>query len=179
MSQVTLCPYSPHWPKVFAQEQAVLASVFEPMDVVVEHIGSTAVPGLVAKPVIDIVLGAPGLALIDSRIKLLSAAGYEYINRYEDQLPSRRYFVKHAPSSNRIHLHGVELGSEIWRNHLAFRDRLRSDARLRARYEALKLGLAAGLADDKAAYTEAKGPFIQAVLAGQFADGRPYGGGVP
>jgi GrpB-like predicted nucleotidyltransferase (UPF0157 family) len=76
----------------------------------------------------------------------------------------RRYFVKSPADSLRIHLHAVEQGCRIWREHLAFRDALRADADLRCRYQALKLRLAQVHADDKSAYTSAKDPFIQSVL---------------
>ena len=77
----------------------------------------------------------------------------------------RRYFVKSSAPSLRVHVHGVEIGSPIWRAHLAFRDALRSDPDLRAQYQTLKLRLAEEFADEKSAYTDAKGPFIRSVLA--------------
>lgn len=163
---VVLSPYSRDWPAAFAREHDLLVRLFEPLAARVEHIGSTAVPGLSAKPVIDILLGAGSLASIESRIGQLGAAGYEYIARYERDIPLRRYFVKPGGSCCRIHLHAVEQGSQIWSDHLAFRDILRSDPAMHGRYEALKLALANEFAHDKAAYTAAKGPFIKAALAG-------------
>lgn len=167
MSSFVLSQYSREWPETFTREHDLLVRAFEPVAVSVEHIGSTAVPGLTAKPVIDILLGAGSLAAIESRIGQLGTIGYEYITKYERELPMRRYFVKSATSSYRVHLHAVERDSRIWSDHLAFRDMLRSDSNLRARYEALKVGLAAEHAQDKAAYSAAKGPFIQSALAGR------------
>ncbi len=166
MSSIVLSSYSREWPETFVREHDLLVRAFDPVAVTVEHIGSTAVPGLTAKPVIDILLGASSLAAIESRIGQLGTIGYEYITKYERDLPLRRYFVKSATLSCRVHLHAVEQDSRFWRDHLAFRDMLRSDSHLRAKYEALKISLAADLAQDKAAYTAAKGPFIQAALAG-------------
>lgn len=166
MSSIVLSPYSQEWPKTFARERDLLVRSFDPIVVTVEHIGSTAVPGLTAKPVIDILLGAASLAAIESRIDQLGMVGYEYITRYERELPLRRYFVKSSTVSNRVHLHAVEQGTRIWMDHLTFRDMLRSDSRLCASYEALKKELAGNHAGDKAAYTAAKGPFIQSALAG-------------
>ncbi len=80
----------------------------------------------------------------------------------------RRYFVKPAATSLRVHLHAVELGSLLWQEHLAFRDALRTDATLSSRYQSLKLRLAEEFAADKSAYTVAKGPFIRSVLATAF-----------
>lgn len=166
MSGIVLGQYSKDWPVAFAREHDVLVRVFEPLAVSVEHVGSTAVPGLMAKPVIDILLGAGSLALIESRIGQLGAVGYEYIARYERELPLRRYFVKSDISCCRIHLHAVEQGSHLWSDHLAFRDMLRSDPAMRGKYQTLKIGLATEFAHDKAAYTAAKDPFIKAALAG-------------
>jgi GrpB-like predicted nucleotidyltransferase (UPF0157 family) len=107
----------------------------------------------------------PRLDLLASRIPHLVAAGWTYRPEYEATLPQRRYFVRPAAAGPRVHLHGVVEGSALWRDHLRFRDALRADAALRGRYDALKRELAVLHADDKAAYTDAKGPFIRAVLA--------------
>ena len=165
MSSISLSHYSKDWPIAFAREHDLLVRALEPLPVRVEHIGSTAVLGLTAKPVIDILLGAASLAVIESRISHLGSVGYQYIAKYESELPLRRYFVKSSVSCCRIHLHAVVQGSLIWSNHLAFRDMLRSDPAMRAQYEALKVGLATELAHDKAAYTAAKDPFIKTALA--------------
>ena len=88
----------------------------------------------------------------------------------------RRYFVKPASTTPRVHLHAVELGSLFWQEQLAFRDALRVDSELCLRYQSLKLRLAEEFAADKSAYTTAKGPFIRSVLArlgGQDEPGRP------
>ena len=158
-------PYSTEWPGVFRGIREELLGVFSPLVVSIEHIGSTSVEGLAAKPVIDVLLGAQSLADIESRIGPLDGLGYAYVSKYEREIPMRRYFVKPPGASLRVHLHGVALGSPIWREHLAFRDALRGDADLCTRYQCLKLRLAEEFADDKSAYTDAKGPFIRAVLA--------------
>ena len=132
----------------------------------VEHIGSTSVPGLAAKPVIDVLLGASSLADVEAKIKPLSEKGYSYISKYERKLPMRRYFVKKPLSASLpIHLHAVELGCSLWQEHLAFRDTLRADPAVLSQYEALKLRLAQEFSDDKSAYTAAKEPFIQSILS--------------
>ena len=164
MSTVVVSPYSAEWPRHFRLIREELLSVFVPLAVDVEHIGSTSVPSLAAKPVIDVLLGARSLADIESRIGSLRELAYAYVPKYEREIPMRRYFVRPKATTPRVHLHAVESDSRIWHEHLTFRDALRSDSNLRARYEALKLQLAGQFADDKAAYTAAKGPFIQAVL---------------
>lgn len=165
MAAVIVVPYSTDWPGLFAAIRDELVSVCAPTRVAVEHIGSTSVPGLAAKPVIDVLLGAPSLADIAAQIPALRDCGYAYVPKYERELPMRRYFVKSPAASLRVHLHGVERDSRSWREYLAFRDTLRADATLRAQYDTLKLHLAEAHALDKAAYSAAKGPFIQAVVA--------------
>lgn len=165
MSTVVISPYSAEWPRHFRAVREELLAVFAPAAIAVEHVGSTAVPGLAAKPVIDVLLGAGALADVEAKIARLGERGYAYVPKYERELPLRRYFVKPAAALPRIHLHAVELGSRFWREHLAFRDALRADPALRTGYEALKLRLARKFADDKSAYTEAKGPFIRSAVA--------------
>lgn len=160
---VRLVASAAHWPAAAAALATELLAVFAPGEVVVEPIGSTAVPGLLAKPVLDLMLGAASLAAIELRIPALTALGYTYVDRYEHELPERRYFTRQPPAAERIHLHGLVRGDRLWREHLTFRDALRADAELRDRYAALKTELVAyGL--DKEAYTAAKAPFIRAVL---------------
>lgn len=165
MSAVVLLPYDPAWATHYAAIESVLVAVFAPLPIRVEHIGSTAVPGLAAKPVIDVLLGAPTLADVELQIEALGELGYQYVSKYEETLPQRRYFVRAASATPRVHLHAVEQRSDFWRSQLYFRDCLRADALLCARYQALKQRLAREHASDKAAYTAAKAPFIEAVLA--------------
>jgi GrpB-like predicted nucleotidyltransferase (UPF0157 family) len=165
MKAITLAPYSNQWPEQFQQIYRELRQVFLPSQFNIEHIGSTAVPGLAAKPVIDVLLGAPTLELITARIQALAPCGYAYVAKYEAEVPERRYFVRPQTHLPRVHLHGVVQGSRLWREHLGFRNMLRTDANLRAQYQSLKQQLANLFANDKAAYTEAKAPFIQKLLA--------------
>ena len=166
MSSVSIVPHSDDWPLQFKALRAALLEAFAGMGVEVEHIGSTSVPDLAAKPVIDVLLGADSLAAIESRIGAVEGAGYQYVPRYEREIPMRRYFVKPAGSGSlRVHLYGVARGSPIWREHIAFRDALRADESLRAGYQSLKLELATRFAYDKSAYSAGKGPFIRSALA--------------
>lgn len=163
MPNVELMEYSCTWPDRFGVVAGELASAMAGVAVVLEHIGSTAVPGLCAKPVIDVLMGVGDLDGVHRRVEDLAQLGYEYRPTYEAQIPERRYFVRSASEAlPRVHVHGVRRGGRLWTDHLAFRDALRADADLRQRYAALKRSLAEGL--DKGAYTEAKGPFIQDVL---------------
>jgi GrpB-like predicted nucleotidyltransferase (UPF0157 family) len=161
-----LVPYSEEWPSRFAAVRAQLLQAFEPQRVGVEHIGSTAVPGLAAKPIVDVLLGAMALHGIEERIEVLAGLGFEYVRKYEQELPMRRYFVRPAgDASPRVNLHAVVLGSTFWTEHLAFRDALRQDPSLVARYQQLKTTLAKEFEQDRPSYTQAKAPFIEAVVA--------------
>jgi GrpB-like predicted nucleotidyltransferase (UPF0157 family)/uncharacterized protein YhfF len=162
--RVTLVEYSPEWPLQFSAEARAIVSAFAADRVCVEHIGSTAVAGLDAKPIIDILLGAESLAQIESHIPDLERIGYRYISDFEDQLPQRRYFVKPDRADARFHVHAVELGGSFWRDHLRFRNMLRDDAAVREQYRELKRKLAAAFRNDRAGYTDAKASFIRNVL---------------
>lgn len=129
----------------------------------VEHIGSTAVPGLPAKPVLDIIPGVRRLADADACVPRLVAAGFRYISQYEEVFPERRFF--RFDGAARQNLHMVVVGSRFWREHLAFRDALRAEPQTRVAYATLKRALARRFRNDRAAYTDAKGPFIREVVA--------------
>jgi GrpB-like predicted nucleotidyltransferase (UPF0157 family) len=162
---VVLTPYSPLWPAVFDVERALLARVLGDA-VAIEHVGSTAVPGLGAKPVIDMLAGTPDLAIVENRIAQLAAEGYRYHPEFEKGMPERRYFTKLDGAPGRFHLHAVVLGGAFWKRHIAFRDALRGDAQLAQQYWRLKQRLAARFPNDRAAYTDAKSEFIREVLQG-------------
>ena len=165
LDRTMIVPYTNMWPACFERLRKELSPVFQGTDVTIEHVGSTAVPGLAAKPVIDLLLGAPTLGDIESRVADITALGYEYRKHYEAAIPQRRYFTKDAMRGLRVHVHGVERGGQIWREHLFFRDLLRTDASRRSEYEALKRKLAHAHAGDKGAYSLAKRTYIESLLA--------------
>lgn len=165
--RVVLLDHQPEWAQqaaaVVAELQALPGLAAWP----IEHIGSTAVPGLCAKPVLDLLLGLPDLdAAANQLIAALPPAGWQYRPEHEATLPERRYFTRAAtPDCPRLHLHAVQQGGSFWQRHLAFRNALRQRPEWAAQYGALKQQLAQVHARDAAAYTEAKGPFIRACLA--------------
>jgi len=162
-NQVLLVPYDPGWPRRFDEERRVLAAVFAGTEAVIEHVGSTAVPGLGSKPVIDVMVGIPALTVVEDRIPALEAVGYEYVREYEAQLPERRYFRKPRLGPRTFHVHCVVKESDSWLRHLAFRDYLRAHPEAAAAYYRLKEDLATRVTKEE--YTEAKRPFIEQVLA--------------
>lgn len=121
-----------------------------------EHIGSTSVPGLAAKPCIDIMARVHPLPLPDARVEALVRLGYEYLG--EHGLPGRHYFRK---GPHDVHLQVVSFDTEHWAQHLVFRDFLRAHPGSANRYERLKLELALRFAHDRAAYNEGKAPLIR------------------
>ena len=161
---VSLSAYSPMWPAVFGIEKERLLLTLGGA-VQVEHIGSTAVPGLGAKPVIDILVGAPEISIIERRIPQLVENGYRYVQEFEKAIPERRYFTRIDGQPGSFHVHAVVLDSAFWRSHLAFRDALRADPALAGQYWKLKQQLAARFPNDRTAYTDAKSGFIRTVLA--------------
>lgn len=160
---IHIVAYDPTWPRRFDEERQVLAAIFASSDAVIEHVGSTAVPGLGAKPVIDVMIGVPALDEVERRIPALEASGYEYVRQYEQQLPDRRYFRKPRLGSRAFHVHCVLTGSGFWARHLAFRDYLRAHPESAAVYDALKRDLASRVSKEE--YTDAKSPFIEGILA--------------
>jgi GrpB-like predicted nucleotidyltransferase (UPF0157 family) len=155
-------PYDPSWPTIFAAEADALRRRFSAagLSVSLEHTGSTAVPGLAAKPILDILGGHPIGALVQDYVDVLAAEGY--VHRGEQGIPGRQFFRRGNPRA--YHLHLTAIDSAFWSDHLTFRDRLRADDDLRDAYAALKSDLAARFPRDREAYIAAKEPFVKAVL---------------
>ena len=163
-NQVVIVCYDHRWPTRYEEERAKILKAIRDKLVIVEHIGSTAVPGLAAKPITDIMAAVRRLADAEACIGPLQRIGYQYVPEYELELPERRYFHKGLPESRTHHLHVVEITSDFWRRHLLFRDYLRTHPEVAREYEALKRRLAERYRFDRQAYTEAKTEFIQAVV---------------
>jgi GrpB-like predicted nucleotidyltransferase (UPF0157 family) len=156
---VELVDYDPSWAELFESERAALAPIFDGQAVAIEHTGSTSVPGLCAKPIVDVLIGLRELALADDQFAGMERLGYHYLG--EHGLPGRLFFRK-EPRTH--HVHVVEHGGEVWERQLTFRDALRSDADERRRYDEFKRRLAAE-GHPREAYAELKTPFIREVEA--------------
>jgi GrpB-like predicted nucleotidyltransferase (UPF0157 family) len=159
--EVFVVDYDPTWPERYQEERARIAETLRHVGVAIEHVGSTAVPGLAAKPIIDIMVGVRELTDGERCIEPLEAVGYEY--RGEAGIPDRLFFRKGDPRSH--HLHLVKQRSEFWERHVLFRDLLRERPDIAAQYAALKRELAVKYRTERLQYTEAKTPFIEAALA--------------
>lgn len=169
--EVAIVPYDPRWPYLFQQEQAHLRSCLPPGLVGrIEHFGSTAVPGLGAKPIVDVLVEVSDLEATKSQIApLLEAQGYDYLWRPthgEDGPPWYAWFIKRDPASGARthHIHMVEAHFEHW-DSLLFRDYLIQHPETAREYETLKRRLAGEHPHDRVAYTNGKAEFIQAVTA--------------
>jgi GrpB-like predicted nucleotidyltransferase (UPF0157 family) len=167
---VAVMPYDPNWPKMFARERDHLRSCL-PRDLVkrIEHFGSTAVPGLVAKPIVDILVEVTDLEETKRRIApVLEAQGYDYFWRpsWGDSTPPfYAWFIKRDESGSRTHhIHMVEAHFEHW-DRLIFRDYLAQHPDVAREYGELKTHLSERHDRDRIAYTDAKTDFILAVTA--------------
>jgi GrpB-like predicted nucleotidyltransferase (UPF0157 family) len=164
---VALVPYDPRWPELFRLEKEHLLSCL-PTDLIrrVEHFGSTAVPGLAAKPVIDMLVEVADLGQTRARIApLLEAQGYDYFWRPtcgEDGPPYYAWFIKRDPASGARthHVHMVEAGFREHWDRLLFRDYLVAHPEVAREYQVLKLRLASEHPNDRVAYTEGKTRFV-------------------
>lgn len=161
---IEIQPYDPQWPLRFSEEAARLRWVLPAaLKVTLEHFGSTAVPGLAAKPILDIMLIAPEQAQWQSVIAPLESLGYLYWA--ENPRSDRMFFVKGMPpfGLKRSHHVHVRLPQDTERE-LGFRDYLRQHPEIATQYAALKQELAARFPTDREAYTQAKSSFIETVL---------------
>jgi GrpB-like predicted nucleotidyltransferase (UPF0157 family) len=164
MQRVFLVPSDPRWPGEYARESsAVAAAIGEPL-VAIHHIGSTAIPGIHAKPVIDILAAVGNLLRLDEQTPRLEALGYEALGEFG--IPGRRYFRKDDAAGNRTHqIHAFQLGSPQIERHLAFRDFMRAHRDCAEQYDALKQRLARQFPSDISSYTDGKDEFIRAMDA--------------
>ncbi len=156
---ILLAQPSAEWAPAFASIQRQLSAALGP-EFRVEHVGSTAIPGIPAKPVIDIQVSVPDLADEAAYVPAIESIGVELRVREPDL--GHLYF-RNSPRTIQVHV--CPIGSKWERDHLLFRDYLRANPRVAADYAALKQASAEQYGDDRLAYTEAKGPFVEAALA--------------
>jgi GrpB-like predicted nucleotidyltransferase (UPF0157 family) len=160
---VRIVPYDPLWPARFEVERArIEQAIGSWITGGIHHVGRTAVPGLAAKPVIDIMVGVEDLASSRDCLGELGKLDYQYAPYRAAEM---HWLCKPGPARRTHHLHLLPTGSRRYRAELAFRDMLRSRRDLACRYEKLKRILADEHRDDREAYTDAKQGFIAEVLA--------------
>ena len=153
---------SPGWPRVFEREAAAILTACRPWVTEVYHVGSTSVPGLAAKPVLDMMPIAAGPSEARETVPRMTALGYRCLGEYG--IPGRLYFEKDVDGRDVAHVHMFPLAHPAIRTHLAFRDYLRTHPDAARDYERLKRELAAKHRDDREAYTDAKAAFIEGII---------------
>ena len=159
---IHIAPYDESWPERFNQEQAVLNRTLSHwLTGAIEHVGSTAVPGLAAKPVIDIMVGVESLEASRPAIAVLGKIDYCY---FPYRAESMHWFCKPSPSFRTHHLHLVPFQSPLWVERLAFRDYLRTHAEAVREYAEFKYRLAQQHRFDRESYTDAKTSFVMRIV---------------
>lgn len=160
--KVKLSPYQSVWTQLYEEEKRRLEEVIGEGIVDIQHIGSTAVLGLKAKPILDIGIAVKNFEEAFALVSPTESLGYTY--RGENGIPRRHYFVKGPPNKRTHHIHMFEEVDEEWAKHLLFRDYLWTHPETLTAYQALKEDLAKRYPRDREAYTDGKHTFIQKVL---------------
>jgi GrpB-like predicted nucleotidyltransferase (UPF0157 family) len=166
---VRVVPYDERWPALFEAEAKRIIEAIEHArlpSLAVEHVGSTAVPALVAKPILDIAAGRPARTTPSEYIAAFESLGYVY--RGDGGLPGREFFRRGALRSHHVHL--VEWNGTHWMRYLRFRDALRDNPALRDAYGELKQSLASKYPRDREAYIAGKTDFVERVVRSESAE---------
>jgi NAD-dependent deacetylase len=161
-SRIEIVDYNPVWPTEFQSEAEAVSRALGPLVVAIEHIGSTSVPGLAGKPVIDLLVGSSSLDLAAGQIEAMESLGYAF--RGELGLEGRLFFFQKGAETSSHHVHAVLHGEEQWHRHLAFREYLRANPDEATRYAAAKRRLAAEASYDWYEYVERKDAFVSEVF---------------
>ncbi len=176
--KIHVIAYDAQWAVLFESESRRLTKLWPDKTLSIEHIGSTAVPGLAAKPVVDILIGTDDMIELQAMVSKLTDADYRYIPEYEKYIPERRFFIRpknnveeksinwnpdYGARDHLFHIHAAARTSPFWGRHITFRDVLRRDKALRDAYADLKYKLSENVPEDKNTYAQGKFEFIQAV----------------
>ena len=168
MRAIVVVPYDEKWPEAFSDERSLIKEMLGDVAVTIYHIGSTAVPGLSAKPVIDILLEVSTIDELDKCQTAMSNSGY--VGRGENDIPGRRYFIKGG--NRRSHqVHAFSTGHEQIERHLAFRDYLRKNSDSAGAYAEIKRAAARVCHNDPQGYSALKAKFIEHHLQLALNDG--------
>jgi GrpB-like predicted nucleotidyltransferase (UPF0157 family) len=157
---VRLAPYNAGWVQVYEAERARIEAAIGTHILEVQHVGSTSIPGIAAKPIVDIAVGVASFEGARVCIAPMEALGYTY--RGENGIPGRHYFTRGDPTLYHVHMH--EITSRAWGNLVLFRDYLLEHPEEAQAYWALKERLAGQHCHDRRAYTDGKAAFIERIL---------------
>jgi len=162
MRKVEVVPHNPEWRAVFEEEAGLIAAALGANAAAIHHIGSTSVPNIYAKPVIDLLIEVGDITELDKQSSAMESLGYEVMGEFG--IPGRRYFRKDAPGGIRTHqIHAFERGSAEAGRHLAFRDYLTAHPADALEYSELKRKLAEEHPHDLDAYMDGKDGFIEEI----------------
>jgi GrpB-like predicted nucleotidyltransferase (UPF0157 family) len=162
MRKVEVVPHNPNWNRAFQDESTQVIVALGDNVIAIDHIGSTAIATISAKPIIDILVSVADIAKVDDRNASMHALGYEVMGEYG--IAGRRYFRKDNESGIRTHhVHVFTVGSAQINRHLAFRDYMRVHPEEAQRYSDLKQTLAKQYPDDIEGYMDGKDKFIKAI----------------
>ena len=159
---IEIVDYCSDWPRIFERESKAILAACRPWVTELHHVGSTSVPGLAAKPILDILPVAAGPAEAHEAVSRMTELGYRY--RGENGIAGRFYFDRVVDGRTVMHVHMFPAGHDEVRRHLAFRDHLRRNHEVASEYERLKRELAIRYRDDRRTYTESKANFITGVI---------------
>ncbi len=159
---VNLVDYNPKWPELFLQESNILRQTLALAKSSIEHVGSTSIPGMIAKPILDIAVLVDDLEIAEQWKDKLKSIGYWY-KEFEPEIPDRRFFAKGPRSKRTVYLHVVN--SKEFDSLLKFRDSLRSSSALAKQYAELKTKQAKTHSNNREEYTKSKNLFIQDVIS--------------
>lgn len=165
---VRISPYDSSWSQKFEAERNRLSELFPGAFLAIEHIGSTAVPLLSAKPIIDLMAGVRSMSEADALLPRLCANGYTTSADFNATLVNRRWLMRYSNGHRTHHLHLMIFDSKEWRRHIKFRAILKTNPEISRQYQELKSRLAETIGSDREAYTAAKEEFIEQVLRGAF-----------
>ena len=159
---VKLLLYNPKWKESFEKEKRRLQKVLGDLVISIEHVGSTSVPGVSAKPIIDIAIVVKSIKSSDKFTKLLQGLGYQY--KQDDNVPGRLFFTKGSENKRTHYIHIIELGGKEWKNLILFRDYLLSHKQAVIAYNKLKNKLAEDYSSDRKSYTSGKNDLIGSII---------------
>jgi GrpB-like predicted nucleotidyltransferase (UPF0157 family) len=157
---VRLVEYDARWPGLFAAERQRIHDACRLLALRLEHIGGSSIPGMCAKPVLDIAAGRPCDASLEQYVAALKEAGYEH--RGERGVPGRNFFRRGQPPAYHVHL--VKENGPLWREYLAFRDYLRAHPEAARQFSDVKRALAARYPRDRESYLNTKSTHVQEIL---------------
>jgi GrpB-like predicted nucleotidyltransferase (UPF0157 family) len=162
--RIVVSDYDPNWPAQFETERRAVARAFGAIALTIEHVGSTAVPGLAAKPIIDLLVGVTDVGTARHRVEAMRSIGYTYMSEYRAWLPGEMLYRKGPPGPWTHHVHVMEPSSPRWDELVLVRDYLRAHREIAAAYGELKKALAVLFEDDIEGFRDAKRPFLAEVL---------------